>query len=487
VNRHIRFVAYGILVLFGVVFVNLNLIQVINAESLAGHEANLRTLLREYSIERGPILSADGETLARSEPTPEERLKFLRTYPAGPAFAHVTGFYSFIFGREALEDSYNDALTGRGGVLTMQDLGDSLLRGGRRGDTVIVSIDTRVQNAAIAALGSRKGAVVAVDPRTGELLAMASFPPYDPNPLSSHSSQQIREIHQALGADPNKPMLNRAINEAYPPGSTFKVVTATAALEHSKGIDTRFPSSGRYQPPQTDRTIGNFGGGSCGGDMADALRVSCNTYFARLGAEISADDFSETLRNFGLGERPPLDIRAAASRIPSEDEIDSPAFRALSAIGQFEIRMTPLQMALVAAAVANGGSMPTPSIMKEIRDVRGTVVRQPEDREWRRAMTEETASIMKGLMVNVVRSGTGRRAQIAGIEVGGKTGTAQAGQEGVAPHAWFIAFAGDANPRIAVAVIVENGGELGSEATGGVVAAPIAKAVIEAHRSVAGW
>lgn len=484
-NRYIRRVAFTTLVLFGAVFINLNLIQLINAESLASSNNNQRLLLKEYSIERGPIISADGVTLAESQPTPAENLRFLRVYPNPRDWAHVTGFYSFIFGREGIELSHNEELTGRGGPLTMQDLQDSLLQGGRRGHSVYLTIDSRVQKAAVDGLGDRRGAVAAIDPSTGAVLALASFPGYDPNLISSHNPKQIRETWVAFENDPAKPTLRRATQQSYPPGSTFKVVTAAAALEHGIGPQTVFPPATEYLPPQTDKTINNFGNSRCGGDMAEALRVSCNIYFAQIGAQLTGADFAETAEAFGFGSRLPIDIRSAASRIPSERNLRSPAFRAQASIGQFDVTATPLQMALVAGAVANQGKVPQPVLLQKVLDARQTEIERSVPKVWREAMSPANAETIKQMMVNVVDKGTGRTARIEGVQVGGKTGTAQAGQEGAAPHAWFIAFAGVDFPRIAVAVVVENGGDLGNEATGSRLAAPIAKAVIEAYRGVA--
>jgi peptidoglycan glycosyltransferase len=487
VNNQIRSVGLAALLVFGIVLANLTWLQVIRAETLVNHERNLRLLLREYSIERGAILSADGQTLAQSQPTQNEELKFLRLYPHGQLFAHVTGFYSLVYGREGLERTHNKDLSGRGGVLTIQDLGDLFLGRGQKGDTLVLSIDSRLQTAASEALGNRKGAVVAIDPLNGQVLAMAAFPSFDPNPLSGHSPDEIRAAWQAHQNNPDKPMLNRASAEAYPPGSTFKVVTAAAALEAGRGVDTAYPAGTEYQPPQTDRVIHNFGGASCGGTMADALRVSCNIYFAQLGAELSQEAFEATANGFGFGEVPPLDLRTGPSRIPSPENLRSPAFRAQAAIGQFDVTATPLQMALVAAGIANDGQVPVPKLVKEVRDARGVVVDQASAEVWREAISPQTSETLTQLMVSVVESGTGTGARIAGIKVAGKTGTAQTGREGDAPHAWFIAFAPADAPRIAVAVIVENGGDLGNDATGGRLAAPIAKRVIETYREVAGW
>lgn len=489
-NRQIRRVGVAILLVFVVTFLNLNWIQVIQAEKLAGDDRNVRVLLKEYSIRRGAIISADAQTVANSVETPDEELKFLRTYPTGPLFAHVAGYYSVVFGRGGLERSHNRDLTGEGGVLTMQELGDRLLGGEREGDTLFLSIDSRLQKAAAEGLGNQKGAVVAIEPTTGQILALVSFPSFDPNPLSSHDSKEVRAAWDALQSDPNKPMLNRAVGEAYPPGSTYKIVTASAAIEHGRGVDTAFPVQSEYLPPQTDKPIGNFGGRSCGGTMSEAFKISCNTFFAQLAAELDQSDFEETAAGFGFeegGEAPPIDLDARASRFPTRDQLKSPAFRAQSGIGQFNVAATPLGLLLVAAGVANGGEVPVPKLVKEIRDARGTATERAEPEVWRRAISDDTALAVKSLMVSVVAGGTGRGAQISGVPVAGKTGTAETGREGEPPHVWFVAFAPADNPKIAVVVLVENGGDLRDEATGGRVAAPIAKRVIEAHRGIAKW
>jgi peptidoglycan glycosyltransferase len=486
VNRQVRRIALIVLVLYGIVYVNLNRIQLVQAEKLANDPRNVRLLYKEYSTERGAVVSADGKTLAQSKPTPEESLKYLREYPTGPLFAHAVGYYSVVFGRDRIERAYNKALTGEGGVTTMQDIGDRFLGKGHPGDTVELSIDSAVQQAATNALGKRKGAVVAIDPVTGEILAMASYPSFDPNPISGHNSGDINKAWDALQNDPTKPLLNRATNESYPPGSTFKVVTAAAALEHGKTTATSYPSQAQYTPPQTNKAIANFGNRPCGGDLADALRVSCNTYFAHLGADLAPGDFEETATKFGFGEVPPLDIQAAKSRLPSLETLRSPAFRAQSAIGQFDVSATPLQMALVAAGIANGGKVPKPRLVKRVRDFRGVKVETYQPEVWKDAISKETAATLTTLMVDVVDKGTGTAAAIPGVKIAGKTGTAQT-REGEAPHAWFICFAPADEPRIAVAVVVENGGDVGNEATGGKLAAPIAKAVLEAHRKVGLW
>ena len=486
-NKQIRGIGFTMLVLFGVVFVNLTWLQLGRAEQLANHPSNTRLLLKEYALERGAIRSVNGDTLAISEPTPDSQLKSIRRYPKAELFAHSTGYYSIRYGRERVERSYNEELTGEGGVVTMQDLGDRLLGHGQKGDTVVLSIDTAVQEAATAALGNRKGAIVALDPISGQLLAMVSLPSFDPNQLSQHSSEGQQNAWVALNQDEeNRPLVNRAARATYPPGSTFKVITAAAALENGMGADTSYPAAREYQPAQTNRVIRNFGGSTCGGDMAAAMTVSCNTYFSRLAAEMPAGILEETAANFGFTETPPLDISAVASRLPDEDELKSPAFRALSSIGQYSVAATPLQMALVAAGISNDGKVPAPKLVKQIEDARGKVVQQTSPETWKEAVSATTADTIKEMMVNVAARGTAVAASVPGVRVAAKTGTAQTGEGGNESIAWTIAFAPADNPRIAVAVMVEGAGP-GSDETGGKVAAPMVRQVLQAHRNVAGW
>ncbi|MGH2767597.1 MAG: penicillin-binding transpeptidase domain-containing protein, partial [Actinomycetota bacterium] len=251
--------------------------------------------------------------------------------------------------------------------------------------------------------------------------------------------------------------------------------------------ETAFAPTDHYLPAQTAKPIGNFGGRACGGNMLEAFRASCNVYFARLGAELPEGALADVASKFGFGEAPPVELRAAASRIPSDNELASPAFAAQASIGQFNVSATPLQMALVAAGVASGGKIPAPRLVSEVRDARGGKVERTQPEVWKQAISAPTSAVLTALMEAVVADGTGKAAAIPGVRVAGKTGTAQTGREGQPPHAWFVAFAPADAPRIAVAVVVENGGDVGNEATGGRVAAPIAKQVLEAHRAVAVW
>ena len=485
-NRQIRIVGIIALVLFGVTFVNLNWVQLVNAQHLADNPANVRVILKEYAIARGPILSGDEKTVAASVKTPTETLKYLRTYPEGTTYADVSGYYSYVYGRAQLEATYNKDLTGQGGGLTMQSLSDQLLGGTQQGNTVVTTINDQLQKAAAQALGTHRGAVVALDPTTGAILAMVSSPSYDPSTISNHDPNADAAAWKALQADPGKPMLNRATSQTYPPGSTFKVITAAAALENGLGVNTSYAPAAQFLPAQTTSPIKNFGNEVCGGNMTQALTQSCNVYFARLATQLPAGALAKTARDFGFGESPPLDIGDVASRLPTDADLKSPAFAAQSAIGQYNVAATPLQMALVAAGIANQGKIMTPRLVKEVRDPQGNVIRSIPPALWKTAVSPDVAATLTTLMEGVVDSGTGTAAQIPGVRVAGKTGTAQ-NATGQAPHAWFISFAPADAPKIAVAVLIENGGNLGSEATGGKLSAPIAQQVMVADRQVRGW
>jgi peptidoglycan glycosyltransferase len=487
-ERQIRRVAIGFLLLFIALAVNINYIQVIAASDLRNNPANKRLLIEEYNVERGAILARDNRTvLARSRAT-EDDLKYLRRYPEDPGlgYGHLTGFYSFVFGRSELEQSYNDYLAGRADELFPQRLVDEILGRDRKGASAILTIDPQLQQVAAQALGGREGAVAALDPKTGEVLALVASPTYDPNPLSSHDGRQIRRTWDQLNADESKPLVSNATDELFPPGSTFKVVTAAAALEDGMRPEDTIPNPPELELPQTDRTLRNFGGGQCPGgseiSLAEALRVSCNVAFGGLGLELGGPKLVEQAQRFGFSRRIPFDIPFEPGGIPGRNAFrdDRPA-EAQSAIGQRDVRTNVLHMALVAGAIGNGGVMMEPRLVREIRDSKGQKIREFGPEVHGRPMSEENARILAGMMRAVVDSGTGTSAQIPGVPVAGKTGTAQT-VEGASPHAWFISFAPAENPNIAVAVVVLNGGDLGREATGGAISAPIAKAVMEAAR-----
>ena len=490
-DRLIRRLGGAMLVLFVVLLAQVTYIQVVASDRLADNPANAtRQLIAEYRVDRGSIVAADGRTvLALSRKSPGE-LKYQRHYPQGALYADLTGYYSIIFGRSELEQSYNTYLSGDAPELIPQTLIDQVLGRPKRGATVVTTIDPAIQRVAQRALGNLPGGVVAIDPHTGDVKAIVANPTYDPNDLASQDPKQVRAAWDRLNSDPDKPLLSRAIDELYPPGSTFKLVTAAAALENGFGPDSTWPNPPVLDLPQTTATLENFGGEHCLGGasqitLAQALTVSCNVVFGQVGLKVGAAKLAAQAHAFGFAPDAssgdvPFDIPFQEGVFPDASYFSDrlPAV-ALSAIGQDNVAANPMQMALVASAIANGGSEMRPRLVSEIRDPSGQVVKTFTPEVFGQPISSQTAIQLTQMMVSVVQSGTGTAAQIPGIEVAGKTGTAQHG-EGLPPHAWFVSFAPAQNPKIAVAVIVLDGGSLGSDATGGVVAAPIAKAVMEA-------
>lgn len=475
-NARIRQVGLALVALFVVLTGQITYLQVVEADELANHPRNVRQVLRQYAEPRGPILTAEEEIIATSEPVDTE-FRYRRRYPAGELFGHVSGMFSFTFGATGVEAVYGDELAGSTENLRFRDLGD-LLIGKEHTGTAVLTVRADAQRAARNALDGRPGAVVALDPRTGGVLAAYSEPSYDPEPLAAHDQSRARETFEQLSSDDANPMLARAWREVYPPGSVFKIVTAATALEEGTvEVDTEFPVLRELELPQTTETLANFGNSECGGTLAESFRRSCNTTFAQVGLDLG-EDLVEGMRAFGIGDSVPFDERPppVASLVPEEGsfELNQPLF-AQAGIGQGDVAITPLQMALVTAGIANDGAIMEPHVGDEIRDVDGNVVERIEPRVWKRPVSPEVARQVRDLMVDVVSNGTGARARIPGVDVAGKTGTAQVLD---APsHTWFVAFAPAEDPVAVVAVLVEHGG--GEESTGGRVAAPVAKEVLE--------
>ncbi len=494
-TNQIRRLGLGLTAAFVAVFLQLNYIQIFAAERITGNDGNIRRLLSEYSIKRGDILTADGITIAESKPG-KGKLKYLRTYPEGELYGHITGYYSIFFNSDRIERSFNDQLLGDSGVITMQDLEDRFLGSGEQGDDVVLTINSELQEAARVALGSERGAVVAIDPRNGEVRAMWSNPSFDPGPLASHDPKVARDYWESLKpSSPDSPLLNLATSRSYPPGSTFKVVTAAGALDSGiYDLDSKFPDPQKLELPLTDETLTNFSKESCAGgteiDLFTAMRISCDTTFAILGIGLEDlpsvfEDVFRIAEGLGFNAPIPFDIATRASTFPDVPD-DSAPLRAYAAIGQGDTAATPLQMALVAATVANRGEVLQPRLVREIIDPNRSVLERFQPEILGEAMSPQIAADLTEMMVAVVDTGTGTAAQIPGVAIAGKTGTAQT-VKGENPHTWFICFAPAQSPRLAIAVIVENGGSFGSEATGGAVAAPIARALLEADRRISGW
>ena len=484
-NGPIRKVAAGCMLLVFLLLANITYVQAIWADDLNARSDNRRVLLDEYAKERGPILVGE-EPVALSVETDDE-FAYLRQYPFGPVYAPATGYYSSVFGRSAVERSENGILSGGDDRLFARRLVDLVTNREQRGGTVKLTLNPAAQQAAYDALGDNKGAVVALDPRTGAILAMVSKPSYDPNPLASHSVAEQQAAWQAIQEDPDKPALNRAIAQTLPPGSVFKIVTAAAALESGRyEPDSEIPGPAAYDLPQSTVELPNQSGEPCGSGpdelttLSNALRVSCNTAFAYLGNDLGADALREQAERFGYNSEPLADedLNAATSVFPAE--LDAPQ-TALAAIGQFDVRATPLQIAMVSAGIANDGALMNPYLIEELRDPdRVKVLERTEPEELSRAVSSETAQELTAMMVEVVEDGTGQSAQMDGIQVAGKTGTAQTTPERP-PYAWFTCFAPADDPQIAVAVVIEEAPDTArDDIAGGRLAAPVAKAVMEA-------
>jgi peptidoglycan glycosyltransferase len=478
-NAPLRRVAIACLVMFGALLLNANWLQVVHAKALHDKPGNTRVLLSELRHQRGLIV-AGTVTIARSVAV-DDRYKYKRVYPAGPEYAPITGYFTILPSVTGIEQTQNPILSGDSDRLFVRRLSDLATGRTPRGGTVVLTVNPKAQDAAWKGLGDKTGAVVALDPRTGAVLALASTPSYDPNLLASHDTVAVARAAQRLARDPREPMLDRAIAQTYPPGSTFKVVTSAAALASGKYQPTTvIPAPHELKLPLTTKKLANFGGETCSSNnkmtLQDALRISCNTAFGALGLHLGPDALAAQASAFGFGTAPKIPLQSAESVFP--DNINAPQ-TAQSAIGQFDVRVTPLQMAMVAAGVANHGVVMKPYLVKEEQGPDLAVLDQAEPQVLSRPLDAPVADQLTGMMVRVVQSGTGTAAQIPGVTVAGKTGTAQHGT-GAAPHAWFIAFAPAEDPVVAVAVLVEDGGNLSQEATGGKVAAPIARSVIEA-------
>lgn len=467
--------------LFAMLLVASTLIQFVQAPALRARPDNRRTLLDNYSKDRGSIFVGD-QAIAKSTPTPGE-VAFLRSYPQGELYAHVTGYYSLIYGSSAMESSQDALLSGSSDALFYRRLADMLAGKQPTGANIQLTINPKAQAAAHAALGNQRGAVVAINPKTGAILAMVSHPAYDPNALVSHDTKASQTTMQALQADPTKPLDNRAIaGNTYPPGSVFKIVTAAAALSTGTVTETtQIPGPARMDLPQTSVGLPNYDRAACGPNdlttLQHALEISCNTAFGWLGLKLGADALHAQAAKFGFGDdqiRVPL--RVTPSRVP--DNLNPPQL-AQSAIGQYDVRVTPLQVAMISAAVANRGVLMKPYLVDKVVGANLDILDQAVPQQYSQAMSAEVASQLTRMLVAVVDTGTGRPAKIAGVAVAGKSGTAQQGN-GLPPHAWFTSFAPADDPQVAVAVVVEDGGNAGEEAAGSRTAGPIAKAVMEA-------
>ena len=459
--------------MFGALLVNANIVQVGQAESLKNNPDNHRILYSEYSHRRGAIV-VDGHAVALSKRV-HDQYKYLRTYPGGAIYAPITGYYSFNYGSTGIESAENEILSGDSDKLFVRRLSDYFTGRTPQGGAVELTIEDKAQQAAYSALSGKRGAVVALDPRTGAVLALATAPSFDPTQLAAHNFRAVSSAYRQLSHDPGSPLLDRAINQTYPPGSTFKVITTAAALASGKFTpSSQLPAPNELSLPQTTHKLQNFQGEQCNGgsniSLADALRVSCNTAFGGLGLRLGQSEIRKQANAFGFDHALSIPMGVARSTYPSNLSRPEVAF---SAIGQDSDAVTPLQMAMVAAGVANGGVVMQPYLVAKTLAPDLSTLSTASPHEFSRATSPTVAGELTRMMQSVVTSGTGTAAQIPGVSVAGKTGTAE-NQPGQPTHAWFIGFAPAQNPQVAVAVLIEHGG------VGGVTAAPIARQVMQA-------
>jgi penicillin-binding protein A len=476
VNGTIRRTSVVIGLLLAALLINANVLAVLRDNAIRNRAGNGRLIIEQYNRDRGSIV-VGRRAVAKSIAT-SGRLKYQRVYPEGRLNVAATGYYS-LFGATGIERTNNDLLSGDDDRLFVDRLTNLFSGRQTQGGNVVLTLNADAQRAAMQGLDGQRGAVVALDPRTGAVLALASSPSFNPNIMASHDPDVVNKYFNQLDKDPSQPMLDRPIQQTYPPGSLFKVVVAAAALSSGKYTpNTSIPAPASLPLPDTDKSINNYDGLPCFGGSAtltQALVISCNTAFAGVGLDLGADALRKQAEAFGFNRGYTIPLPVVPSVFPRE--LNAPQ-TAQSAIGQFDVRATAMQMAMVGAGVADGGLVMKPYLVaqEQAPDLSVLAATQPEILS--RAVTPAVAQQLTDMMVAVVDEGTGIPAAIPGISVAGKTGTAQDGPR--PPHVWFMAFAPADDPKVAVAVVVENGGRLGNDATGGSVAGPIAKAVMEA-------
>lgn len=494
-NKPIRTISIFCLLLFLALLLNVTYLQYFAAGRYNDDARNRRVVDAEYSRERGAIL-VGRDPIAESVPS-EDQYDFQRVYPKPLMYAGLTGYFGYGGAVTGLERSQNDVLSGDDSRLFVNRLIDMLGNEGPKGGDIELTIDPAAQQAAWDAINALPGedvqaSVVALEPSTGKILAMVSTPTFDPNNLASHDFAANQAAYERLAADEAQPLLNRAVQTTLPPGSTFKILTAAAAIESGRyDSASQVPGGPSYQLPQTSGESGLIDneGRACGADTVSFLQAmenSCNTTFAQLAVEVGADAMLAQAEKFGFNSTWFDELQGtngrsllAESRFP--EGMNAPQ-TGQSGIGQFEVRATPLQMAMVSAGIANNGVVMKPYLVNEVQSADSDVVAttEPEQIGDQPAVSPRTASEVTKLMVSTVNEGTASPAAITGIQVAGKTGTAQSGQDNVPPYAWFTSFAPAENAQVAVAVMIQSADIPRDDIAGGRWGGPIAKQVMEA-------
>ena len=478
-NRELKRVVIVIMAMFVSLLVSSSTIQVLAADELGRDPRNVRSVYDAYKTQRGAIL-IDGTPIAYSEAS-DDNFRFLRIYE-NPMYSAITGFFSFYQGATGLESSMNSFLTGKNSSQFFEQVNALLSGNPVTGASVELTIDPLVQKVAWDALGKLKGAVVALDPKTGNIIAMVSKPGFDANRLAVHDGITSGNNYAEVLADTSSPLVNKAISGTlYAPGSVFKILVAAAAIESGKyTAESTLPNPVKYKLPGTNTFIQNSGEGKCGGkatvSIADALRFSCNIPFAQLGVELGQEAIRDQAEKFGFGKTVEIPLRSTASVYP--ENMDD-AQTAMSSFGQFDVRVTPLQIAMMSAAIANNGKIMKPNLIENVVSANLSSLFAPSPQEYASPISESTAASVRNMMIDAVARGVSSNASIKGITVAGKTGTAQNGK-GEPYTLWFTGFAPAENPQVVVAVVIEDGGGQGQGGRGNTLAAPIAKKVIQA-------
>jgi len=478
-TKELRRLSIVVLFMFLSLFAAASWIQVVDADNLSQAEDNRRALLDSYEIQRGSII-VDGIPIASSVAT-DDTYRYQREYVDSPMWSSVTGFFNpALQSSTGIENALNADLSGTGSNAFFAEIERIVSGQPQNGFSVELSLDAAAQKAAYDALDGLQGAVVAIEPATGRILAMVSTPGYDANEIAVHSPKQATEAYDALDALKPNPLQNRAIGELNPPGSTFKIVVAAAAFASGEWTpQSTLPNPARYTPPGTTVPISNASKGTCGPGatvtIADAIRLSCNIPMAELAVELGAATIFETAEKFGFNQRFETPLQSAVSSYPRA--LDDPQ-TALTGFGQGQVTATPLQIAMVSAGLANDGVVMNPRLVDAVIGNDLSVIREYENTEYDRALDADVADAVTAAMVASVANGAAPSARIDGVDVAGKTGTAENGD---GPYTlWFTGFAPAENPQVAVAVVVEDGGGMGKTGSGDSLAAPIAKKVIEA-------
>lgn len=481
-NKPIRTISMFCLLLFAALLLNSTYLMYFRADELAADAQNRRVITAAFARERGAIVVGK-ETVARSVES-DDQYKFQRTYAQPFKYAPITGYFSY-FSQTGIERSQNDVLSGDDSRLFVTRLVDMLSNTEPQGGNVELTINPAAQDAAWEGLqnlpGDAKGAVVALEPSTGKILAMVSNPSFDPNLLASHDLGVVEDESERLEDDPATPLINRAIGTTLPPGSTFKLITAAAAIESGNyDKDSLVPGGATFLLPQSTTKVGNWQGSNCGANkitLTQALAVSCNVSFLTLANELGVEAMTEQAEAFGFNSTSLEDLPGQGTSLYPAD-MDEPQ-TALSGIGQSSVTASPLQMAMVAAGIANGGEVKRPYLVDEVRAPNASLLDKTEESTYSRAISSATADELTDMMVATVEDGTAGVAAIPGVSVAGKTGTAQS-TDSRPPYAWFVSFAPADDPQVAVAVMVEASDTARDEIAGGTLGGPIAKAIMEA-------